>query len=336
MPELPEVETVRRGLVPTFVGGLVARVEARRPDLRFPLPERFVERLEGRRVLDLRRRAKYLLADLDSGETLVMHLGMSGSFRVELPEVTQRPAVTSPLVGEGKGGGAVQLGRGFAEGAALAAAPHPDPPPQGGRGREAYVVGEFLHPRGKAPTHDHVVFHFEAGARVVYNDPRRFGFMQIAPTASLDRHPPFAALGVEPLSDAFDAAALAGVLAGARTPLKSALLDQRRIAGLGNIYVSEAMHRARLSPLREAGGLKPAETRRLANAIREVLEAAIEAGGSTLRDHRQADGTSGYFQHRFAVYDREGAVCGHIRCGGIVARIAQGGRSTFYCAVCQR
>ena len=283
MPELPEVETVRRGLAPTFVDGLVARVEARRPNLRFPLPERFVARLEGRRVLDLRRRAKYLLADLDSGETLVMHLGMSGSFRVE-----EQP------------------------------------------------VGEFHHPRGKAPTHDHVVFHFEAGARVVYNDPRRFGFMQIAATAALERHPLFLGLGVEPLSGAFDAGALSKLLAGARTPLKSALLDQRRIAGLGNIYACEAMHRARLSPRREAGGLKPVEARRLAKAIREVLEAAIEAGGSTLRDHRQADGALGYFQHSFAVYDREGAVCGRARCGGIIGRIAQGGRSTFYCAACQR
>ncbi|MDE3176565.1 MAG: bifunctional DNA-formamidopyrimidine glycosylase/DNA-(apurinic or apyrimidinic site) lyase [Pseudomonadota bacterium] len=281
MPELPEVETVRRGLAPTFIGARLARVETRRPDLRFPFPERFAERLQGRLVQDLRRRAKYLLADLDSGETLAMHLGMSGSFRIE------------------------------------------DVP-----------VGEFNHPRGKGPTHDHVVFHFEAGPRVVYNDPRRFGFMQLAATATLERHPLFAGLGVEPLSDAFDAAALSGVLGGARAPLKSALLDQRRIAGLGNIYVCEALHRARLSPLREAGGLTPAEARRLAKAIREVLGEAIEVGGSTLRDHRQADGNLGYFQHSFVVYDREGAACG--RCGALILRKTQSGRSTFYCAACQR
>jgi formamidopyrimidine-DNA glycosylase len=282
MPELPEVETVRRGLAPTFVGATIASAEARRPDLRFPLPARFVARLAGRRVMDLRRRAKYLLADLDSGETLIMHLGMSGSFRVEgLP------------------------------------------------------VGEFYHPRGEPGTHDHVEFVFASGARVVYNDPRRFGFMDIAETAKLDAHPLFAGLGVEPLGPDFGAAALAKALEGVRAPLKAALLDQRRIAGLGNIYVCEAMHAARLSPLRAAGSLKAAETRRLAKEIRRVLEAAIEAGGSTLRDHRQTDGTLGYFQHSFAVYDREGAVCGHARCGGLILRIVQSGRSTFYCGVCQ-
>jgi len=283
MPELPEVETVRRGLAPTFVGARIALATARRPDLRFPLPARFAERLTGRRVEALRRRAKYLLADLDSGETLVMHLGMSGSFRVE---------------GE--------------------------------------PVGEFYHPRGEPGRHDHVEFVFESGARVVYNDPRRFGFMDLVETAGLERHPLFAEIGVEPLGADFHAKGLAAVLAGARTPLKAALLDQRRIAGLGNIYVCEALHRAKLSPLREAGWLKPAETRRLARAIVEVLEAAIEAGGSTLRDHRQTDGTLGYFQHSFAVYDREGAVCGHARCAGIVERTVQSGRSTFYCATCQR
>jgi formamidopyrimidine-DNA glycosylase len=177
---------------------------------------------------------------------------------------------------------------------------------------------------------------FEGGARVVYNDPRRFGFMDLVETAALERHPLFAEIGVEPLGPDFHAKGLAAALAGARTPLKSALLDQRRVAGLGNIYVCEALHSARLSPLREAGWLKPAETRRLARAIVEVLEAAIEAGGSTLRDHRQTDGTLGYFQHSFAVYDREGAVCGHARCSGMIARTVQSGRSTFYCATCQR
>jgi formamidopyrimidine-DNA glycosylase len=282
MPELPEVETVRRGLAPTFVGAVIARAEARRPDLRFPLPARFSQRLTGRRVLDLRRRAKYLLADLDSGETLVMHLGMSGSFRVE-----EQP------------------------------------------------VGEFYHPRGTPGVHDHVEFEFAGGARVVYNDPRRFGFMELAPTAALERHKLFADVGLEPLGPAFDAAALRRALGASRAPLKAALLDQKRIAGLGNIYVSEALHAARLSPLREAGGLKPAEIKRLARAIPQVLEAAVAAGGSTLRDHRQTDGSLGYFQHSFAVYDKEGAVCGHARCSGVILRAVQGGRSTFYCAVCQ-
>jgi formamidopyrimidine-DNA glycosylase len=281
MPELPEVETVRRGLAPSFVGARIARAEARRPDLRFPFPERFVARLEGRQVRDLRRRAKYLLADLDSGETLAMHLGMSGSFRVE-----------------------------------------------------DVAVGRFYHPRGQ-PIHDHVVFDFEGGARVVYNDPRRFGFMDLVETAALDKHPLFADIGMEPLGPQFNAGTLAAALEGSRAPLKAALLDQRRIAGLGNIYVCEALHNARLSPFREAGSLKARETTKLARAIREVLEAAIRAGGSTLRDHRQTDGSLGYFQHAFTVYDREGAACGHARCGGVVSRAVQSGRSTFYCGACQ-
>jgi len=305
MPELPEVETVRRGLAPTFVGGRIARAEARRPDLRFPLPERFVGRLTGRRVEDLRRRAKYLLADLDSGETLVMHLGMSGSFRLE--------RAVAEVVDLGVSGSATPA---TANGA-------PD------------VLGDFYYDRSKAAAHDHVVFHFENGARVVYNDPRRFGYMDLVATSALEAHPLFADIGLEPLGAGFDATALSMALQGSRAPLKAALLDQRRIAGLGNIYVCEALYRARLSPMREAGGLKPAETRRLLRAIREVLEAAIEAGGSTLRDHRQTDGTLGYFQHRFAVYDREGVVCGHKRCGGIIARAVQSGRSTFYCSACQ-
>jgi formamidopyrimidine-DNA glycosylase len=284
MPELPEVETVRRGLAPTFVGSKLATVEMRRPDLRFPFPERFVERLTGRRIEALGRRAKYLLADLDSGETLVMHLGMSGSFRVD---------------GEGA----------------------PD---------------AFHFERSKAPAHDHVVFRFDRGARVVYNDPRRFGYMTLARTAELAEHPLFRDLGREPLGEDFDAAALGDALAGARTPLKSALLDQRRVAGLGNIYVCESLYRARLSPLREAGSLRPAEIARLARAIASVLEAAIEAGGSTLRDHRQTDGALGYFQHAFEVYDREGAACGHARCAGAIGRFAQNGRSTFWCASCQK
>ena len=350
MPELPEVETVRRGLAPTFVGGRIARAEARRPDLRFPLPERFVGRLTGRRVEDLRRRAKYLLADLDSGETLVMHLGMSGSFRVEQGEAS--------LVGDAGLGLPLPSGErvGVRGRKAAGSVGQAEPPltltlsPQAGRGERQAVdlvpavahngsstsVGDFYYDRSKAAAHDHIVFHFENGARVVYNDPRRFGYMDLVATAGLETHPLFADIGLEPLGEAFDATALSAALQGSRAPLKAALLDQRRIAGLGNIYVCEALYRARLSPMREAGGLKPVETRRLLRAIREVLEAAIEAGGSTLRDHRQADGTLGYFQHAFAVYDREGVVCRHKRCGGIIARAVQSGRSTFYCSACQR
>jgi formamidopyrimidine-DNA glycosylase len=292
MPELPEVETVRRGLEPTMVGARFAKVEARRGDLRAPFPPRFAERLKGRRVVSLTRRAKYLLAALDSGETLVMHLGMSGSFRIE-------------------------------------------------RG-EAAVVPRLHHERPKRSAHDHVVFDLDNGARVVFNDPRRFGSMDLIRSEGIAEQAPFNALGVEPLSAEFDVAKLAALFAGARAPIKTALLDQKRIGGLGNIYVCEALHRARVSPTRPAGNLadakgKPtAAARALAPAIRAVLEAAIEAGGSTLRDHRQPDGELGYFQHSFAVYDREGAPCPRRGCHGTIARIVQGGRSTFYCPACQR
>jgi len=216
----------------------------------------------------------------------VMHLGMSGSFRIE------------------------HLG--------------------------AETPGAFHHERSKDATHDHVVFHFEAGERVIYNDPRRFGFMELVETDGLEAHPLFASIGVEPLSEAFDAARLAKILAGVRAPLKAALLDQRRIAGLGNIYVCESLHRARLSPLREAGAASRAKVKALHRAIREVLEEAIAAGGSTLRDHRQADGALGYFQHTFAVYDREGVACAHKGCVGAITRVVQSGRSTFYCPECQQ
>ena len=292
MPELPEVETVRRGLEPTMVGARFAAVEARRGDLRAPFPPRFAERLKGRRVVSLTRRAKYLLAALDSGETLVMHLGMSGSFRIE-------------------------------------------------RG-EAAVVPRLHHERPKLSAHDHVVFDLDNGARVVFNDPRRFGAMDLVKSEGIEAQPPFAGLGIEPLSAEFDAAKLATLFAGARAPIKTALLDQKRIAGLGNIYVCEALHRARVSPTRPAGiladakGKPTAAARALAPAIRAVLEAAIEAGGSTLRDHRQPDGELGYFQHSFAVYDREGAPCPRRGCRGTIARVVQGGRSTFYCTACQK
>ncbi|GLI91577.1 bifunctional DNA-formamidopyrimidine glycosylase/DNA-(apurinic or apyrimidinic site) lyase [Methylocystis echinoides] len=289
MPELPEVETVRRGLAPALEGARVLRVEQRRPDLRFPFPPDFARRLTGRRVLGLRRRAKYLLADLDSGETLVMHLGMSGSFRVD-----------------------------------------------------GDLPGLFHHPRDKSAAHDHVVFHIENGASVTYNDPRRFGFMLLVPTGEVDRHKLFDGLGIEPLGAALDAAFLARAFRGRTAPAKALLLDQRLIAGLGNIYVCEALHRAGISPLAQGGRLVTAAGRptaalaRLPDAIREVLAAALAAGGSSLRDHRQADGSLGYFQHSFRVYDREGAACPTPGCGGTIRRVVQSGRSTFYCPDCQK
>jgi formamidopyrimidine-DNA glycosylase len=292
MPELPEVETVRRGLTPAMVGAQIDKVELRRPDIRFPFPASFERRLMGRRILDVRRRAKYLLFPLDSGETLIAHLGMSGSFRIE------NTAVSTP--------------------------------------------GEFLYERSKDPKHDHVVLTLDNGCAVIYNDPRRFGFMDLAASGALGDHPRLKGLGAEPLAPDFDARFLAKLFAGARTSLKAGLLDQKRIAGLGNIYACEALFRARLAPTREAGILadaRGAPTRAaaaIAEAIRNVLEEAIEAGGSTLRDHRQTNGELGYFQHVFKVYDREGLRCVRERCRGVVARAVHSGRSTFYCAMCQR
>lgn len=293
MPELPEVETVRRGLAPAMVDATFLGVDQRRPDLRFPFPENFVARLTGRRIVALDRRAKYLLARLDDGLTLVMHLGMSGSFRIEAGDGVLAPGV-------------------------------------------------FHHPRAPAGLHDHVVFTLSTGARVVYNDPRRFGFMLLVPGAELIAHPFFARLGLEPLGPDLDGAALALRLAGKAAPLKAALLDQTLIAGLGNIYVCEALHRAGLSPRRAAGtlvkrdGSPTARAQKLAVVIKEVLLEAVAAGGSSLRDHRQTDGTLGYFQHTFRVYDREGDPCPKRTCHGVVARIVQSGRSTFFCPVCQR
>jgi formamidopyrimidine-DNA glycosylase len=292
MPEMPEVETVRLGLAPVLLQATIDNIELRRAGLRFPFPEHFAERLAGKRVQSLTRRAKYILAALDSGETLIMHLGMSGSFRIE--------------------------------------------------NGEAQTPGAFHFDRSKIAAHDHVVFHLSSGARITYNDPRRFGSMQMARSEDLDAHPLFAGLGVEPLGGDFDGPLLAGLLAGRKTPLKSALLDQRLIAGLGNIYVCEAMHRAGLSPKRAAGSIagkggKPnAKAFRLAQAIRAVLEEAVAAGGSTLRDHRQTDGALGYFQHSFFAYGKEGAACRRAPCAGTIVRIVQSGRSTFYCPTCQR
>ena len=281
MPELPEVETVRRGLAPTLVGSRILGVELRRKDLRFPFPDQFAQKLEGRRIVALNRRAKYLLGVLDDGQVLIAHLGMSGSFRLENE-----------------------------------------------------TAGEFRFPRNKSPAHDHVVFALE-NARLIYNDPRRFGFMALTSEQEMNAHPFFVSLGVEPLSNGFNGKTLAEIFASKGAALKSALLDQRNIAGLGNIYVCEALHRAGLSPMRSARDLKGKMAEKLARSIRSVLEEAIEAGGSSLRDHRQADGSLGYFQHNFRVYGRGGADCANLACGGTIARMAQNGRSTFYCPECQ-
>ncbi len=293
MPELPEVETVRRGLVPVMEGARFTRVEARRGDLRWPLPKDFVARLEGQTVTGLGRRAKYILADLSSGEVLLMHLGMSGSFRV-----TAAGEETTP--------------------------------------------GDFHHERSKAAIHDHIVFHMSNGGIATFNDPRRFGCMKLVARDRIDQEPLLRALGPEPLGNEFDAGMLASACAGKQTSLKAALLDQRVVAGLGNIYVCEALHRSHLSPRRKAATIAdrkraPNERAiRLVDAIRAVLNDAIRAGGSSLRDHRQTSGELGYFQHNFRVYDREGAACPTPGCDGMIRRIVQTGRSTFFCRVCQK
>ncbi len=293
MPELPEVETVRRGLAPAMEGARFTKVDVHRGDLRWPLPKDFARRLEGKTVTGIGRRAKYLLTDLSSGDVLLMHLGMSGSFHVFAKERGNTP-------------------------------------------------GRYYHERSKHVAHDHVVFHMSSGAIVTFNDPRRFGSMKLVERAKLDDEPLLAGLGPEPLGNAFDAAMLATACKGKKTSLKAALLDQRIVAGLGNIYVCEALHRARLSPKRVAAtiagktGAPNARAESLIEAIKAVLNAAIEDGGSSLRDHRLTDGDLGMFQHNFRVYDREGEKCRTPGCRGIVKRIVQNGRSTFYCPVCQK
>lgn len=305
MPELPEVETVRRGLAQAMTGATFTDVDQRRAALRFPFPERFAERLNGRRVEAVGRRAKYLVIDLDDGTVLAAHLGMTGSFRV------------------------------LAGGSPAAAAVESTP-------------GSFYYGRGAATTagaaspHDHVRFAFDTGITITYNDPRRFGFMVLVERGALEAHPLFRGIGVEPLGEAFDAGVLARLMAGRAAPLKSALLDQSLIAGLGNIYVCEALHRAGLSPRRAAGTLTRADggptarARRLATAIRAVLDEAVAAGGSTLKDYRHTDGELGTFQHGFRAYDREDEACPNPGCRGVIGRIVQSGRSTFFCAECQR
>ena len=291
MPELPEVETIRRGLVPVLTGRRLVRAEVRRADLRVAFPENFAVRLAGRQVQVLRRRAKYLLADLDGGETLVVHMGMSGRFTVHAcGDVTKPGRFVHRMQAEGSSAG----------------------------------------------KHDHVVFHTDDGIRIVFTDHRRFGLMLLTKTAELDRHELFAGLGPEPLDNSFTPKLLGSLIEGKRTPIKAALLDQHVVAGLGNIYVCEALFRARISPKRLAGSVAGVRAERLAPAIKAVLEAAIQAGGSSLRDYAQADGELGYFQHQFAVYDREARRCLRKGCPGVVRRIVQSGRSTFYCPVCQR
>jgi formamidopyrimidine-DNA glycosylase len=293
MPELPEVETVRRGLQPVMEGSKIVKAEARRADLRFPFQKDFVARLTGQTVTGLGRRAKYLMADLGSGDVLLMHLGMSGSFRVVKDE-------------------------------------------------EAKMPGQFHHPRAEDRAHDHVVFHMSSGSSVVFNDPRRFGYMKIIARKALEEEPLLKGLGPEPLGNEFDAAMLARSCANKKTSLKAALLDQRVVAGLGNIYVCEALFRSQLSPRRLAATLatrkaEPTDhAKRLVTAIHAVLNQAIKAGGSSLRDHRQTSGELGYFQHSFQVYDREGEKCQTAKCSGIVRRFTQNGRSTFWCPKCQK
>ncbi len=341
MPELPEVETVRRGLEPAMSGHRIARLVQRRPDLRFPLPERFADRLTGRRIERLARRAKYLLAHLDGDEILIMHLGMSGRFTVAPSFSAPARDFSSPPVGE------VARSAGGGNGGPLSGKPPPTPTPSPRGGGEKVsprenLIGEFTYDTGTDPTHDHVVFEMENGATVTYNDPRRFGFMDLVPADTLDHCKHFAGMGPEPLGNGFNAEYLARRAQGRAADLKAFLLDQRNIAGLGNIYVCEALFRTGLSPNRAAACLtykngRPTERcERLVPTIRQVLEEAIAAGGSTLRDYAHADGSLGYFQHSFKVYGREGEPCTKAGCGGTIKRTVQSGRSTFHCGRCQR
>src|SRR3954471_12904388 len=301
MPELPEVETVRRGLQPVMEGAKILVAEARRPDLRFPFQPDFVARLQGQVVTGLGRRAKYLMADLASGDVLLMHLGMSGSFRVIKPDNDAQP-------------------------------------------------GEFHYPKAKDSAHDHVLFRMSSGADIVFNDPRRFGYMKVIARNAIEDEPLLRDLGPEPLGNEFDAAMLARSCQDKTTSLKAALLDQRVVAGLGNIYVCEVLHRSHLSPRRiaatlstkagqrkgVAGGEPTDHAKRLVGAIHTVLNDAIKAGGSSLPDQLQTAGELGYFQHSFKVYDREDETCKTPRCGGTVKRFTQNGRSTFWCPKCQK
>ncbi|TNF20212.1 MAG: bifunctional DNA-formamidopyrimidine glycosylase/DNA-(apurinic or apyrimidinic site) lyase [Rhodobacteraceae bacterium] len=283
MPELPEVETVRRGLAPVMEGARIAQVAVNRPDLRWPFPERMAERLTGARVMQLRRRSKYILADLDRGETLLIHLGMSGRILIS-----------------------------------------------------GDALGRFVHDHPAPEKHDHVVIDMDNGARITFNDPRRFGAMDLMASEGAEAHPLLAKLGPEPLGNDFHESYLATALKARNTPIKSALLDQKIVAGLGNIYVCEALFRVGISPQRKARNIAVARLKTLVPAIRDVLTEAIAAGGSSLRDFRQADGELGYFQHSFDVYGREGEACRTQGCTARIARVVQSGRSSFYCPACQR
>ncbi|HCK84153.1 MAG TPA: DNA-formamidopyrimidine glycosylase [Hyphomonadaceae bacterium] len=285
MPELPEVETVRRGLAPHLVGARIAQAQTKRPDLRFPFPPRFAARLKGRRIEALTRRAKYLLAELDDGAVWVTHLGMTGRWSVA--GLKQQP-------------------------------------------------GDFYYAEPPNPAHTHVVIEMEKGVRLEFNDPRRFGYMDLIARDAFDAHPWFKDLGPEPLGNGFHAPYLAEAFAGKKANVKAALLDQRVVAGLGNIYVVEALHRAGIAPARAAGSVSKQRLEKLAPAIRAVLEEAIAAGGSTLSDYASVDGKQGGFQQRFRVYDREGEKCVTPNCGGVIKRAVHSGRSTFWCAKCQR
>jgi formamidopyrimidine-DNA glycosylase len=283
MPELPEVETVRRGLIPAMEGRLILAAEVRRADLRFAFPPNMAERLTGARVLRLGRRSKYILADLSTGATLLIHLGMSGRMLIS-----------------------------------------------------GQMPGVFHHHHPAPARHDHVILDMEGGARITFNDARRFGAMDLMATAAAGDHRLLRDLGPEPLGNRFDEDYLVARLKGRMMPVKAALLDQKIVAGLGNIYVSEALHRAGIDPRRKAGQIAAARVAGLVPVIRAVLAEAIEAGGSSLRDYRQTDGELGYFQHSFRVYDRAGAPCPTPGCAGTIARIVQSGRSSFFCATCQR
>ncbi len=296
MPELPEVETVRRGLAPVMEGAVLSSVTLNRPDLRFPFPTDFAERLKGSRILSMGRRAKYLIAETDRREALIMHLGMSGSFRIETDAAFIQPGV-------------------------------------------------FHMPRSERKVHDHVVFGLtgpDGLTEVIYNDPRRFGFMDLVSIDDLQSCKHFAKMGIEPTGNELNGETLAMLFNGKSAPLKAALLDQSLIAGLGNIYACEALWRSGLSPRRKAatiarmGGKSTSRSEALALHIRDIIAEAIEAGGSSLRDHRQTNGELGYFQHRFSAYDREGERCAKPECSGTISRITQAGRSTFYCPTCQR
>ena len=277
MPELPEVETVRLGLVPAMEGQTIASTRLFRRDLRHPFPEGFAQKVKNAKILSLGRRAKYIIATLDSGVAIIMHLGMTGSFRIKTPNEFDDSDLTK---------------------------------------------------------HDHILFEMKNGTAVIYNDPRRFGFVDLWTSNDLENYPRLIELGPEPLTREFNVDTLRANLANKKTPIKSALLDQKVVAGLGNIYVCEALFLSGISPLRIASTVSKRKMPTLVQAINVTIQAAIDSGGSTLRNFSHADGTMGYFQHKFNVYDKEGQPC--IRCSRSIKRIVQSGRSTFYCTNCQR